>query len=334
MDRLDCDADLEADATSVASVMSDEEAAVLWRSFYEDAANHCRQGLTHGGYRIPRSDNADQVTLKYYNLLKRYIEPQRRRVWYSREFTCPQAHEPALRQLIKLIEKGDDINVYQSKELRKPQFKDWLLNDWGVHHLHLGSTLRSDGLIDRTGPLLFARVDPSDVYLLTVGAHGDWTKQEFVRILHRNWPEVMAKYRIHGVVAGPKPMSDDDIGKLRKRRYTGFLLMPDGTLYMGPGGGYSTDGTSTDVVWKRNELLRTCRHLASLVRDHLEVLKRGCAKNGVDLRPPYQFRLQVINGIAHAWEERTDTVLNLAVRLNVPTMSVPYFGKLTSRSHA
>jgi hypothetical protein len=315
------------------SAMSDDEVAAIAQAFYEDSADLCRQGLAIGGYRIPRSDSVDQVILKYYNLLKRYIEPKRRRVWYSRGFECPPEYTAGVRRLAKLTEEGQDINSYQSTRLRKAQLNDWLLNDWGVHHFHLGTSLESDGFVARTGSLLFARVDPYDVYFLTVGNHDDFTRQELVRILHTNWPETISRYRLHGIMGGTA-WTDDDIKALRRSHSSSFLQMSDGTIYMGPGGGYSSDGTSADVLWKRNELLRTCRYFAGLVRDYLDVMKDGCAKNGINFVPPYQFRLRVINGVAYSWEERYDAVLNLSTPLTLPTMSIPYFGKLTSRSHA
>jgi len=317
-----------------AALMSDEEVLDLAQRFYVDAAEMCRTGMTLGGYRIPKSDSPDQIIIKYFNLLKRYIEPKRRRVWYSREFECPAEHQIGLRRLAKLIEKGQDINPHQSKRLRKPQSKDSLLNDWGVHHFHLGNNLTTDGFAERTGPLLFARVDPIDVYFLTVGDHNDFSRQELVRMLHGNWPEVILPYRLHGILGGPTPWTDSDIKTLRAIGRTSMLQMPDGTIYMGPGGGYSTDGTSTDVVGRRNEIVRLCRHLAGLVRDHVHLLKAECEKKGTRFDPPYQFRLYVINGMAYAWEERHDAVLNLSTPISLPSMSIPDFGHPITRPRA
>jgi hypothetical protein len=100
---------------------------------------------------------------------------------------------------------------------------------------------------------------------------------------------------------------------------------------MGPGGGYSSDGTSTDVVGKRNEIVRLCRYLAGLVRDNVHLLKAECEKKGTPFDPPYEFRLYVINGTAYAWEEKHDAVLNLSTPISLPTMSIPEFGRPITR---
>jgi hypothetical protein len=51
-----------------------------------------------------------------------------------------------------------------------------LLNEWGVHHLHLGAapSSRDPSLIERSGPVLFARINPDDFYAINVYSHGAW----------------------------------------------------------------------------------------------------------------------------------------------------------------
>lgn len=46
-----------------------------------------------------------------------------------------------------------------------------------------------NGFVNRTGPVLFARFDEQNAYLINVWSHGNWTNQDMIRIIHNNWPE-------------------------------------------------------------------------------------------------------------------------------------------------
>ena len=56
---------------------------------------------------------------------------------------------------------------------------DGLLNEWGVHHLHLGtkSYSKNHAFIARTGPLLLALIAEDDFYAINVYLHGAWESQ-------------------------------------------------------------------------------------------------------------------------------------------------------------
>lgn len=67
-----------------------------------------------------------------------------------------------------------------------------MLNDWGIYHLHLGTTIQSDGFVEQDNDeLLFARITPTKFYLINVMKHGDWERKLIVEILHSNWPETI-----------------------------------------------------------------------------------------------------------------------------------------------
>ena len=81
-----------------------------------------------------------------------------RKVHYSRE----------------LIKKGESVKGYLSKKAFDVEFKDILLNQWGIKHLHL--TDKEANSIEemknnRSNILLFFIVDNQDVYFLDVRKH-------------------------------------------------------------------------------------------------------------------------------------------------------------------
>ena len=139
-----------------------------------------------------------------------------------------------------------------SRSPRSLSYNDHLLNDWGIHHLHLGTNLEADGFVNRTGALLYVVFrDTLDVYgegntdahLIGVMSHNDFATQELLEITHANWPRLMQ----FGSVVGLKGdrLSDDQISVLRSRRLNYCLLLRDGKAYLPPGGGVTLSGAST-----------------------------------------------------------------------------------------
>ena len=56
------------------------------------------------------------------------------------------------------IRKGEDL-THLSKRITDLDYNDALLNDCGIHHLHLGIDVDDSGFDTRIGPLLFVHFD-------------------------------------------------------------------------------------------------------------------------------------------------------------------------------
>ena len=113
----------------------------------------------------------------------RKIVPKPRRVHVSNELNnsleelarkskvdqCESANEAwqAVFRIHKHFLKGDRVTPYLSKKTNDSTFKDGLLWDYGMHHLHLSTQLECTGLIKRSDYLLFAIVADEDVFLWT-----------------------------------------------------------------------------------------------------------------------------------------------------------------------
>ena len=63
----------------------------------------------------------------------------------------------------------------------------------------------------RTGPLLFAKIDSNDAYLLGVGTHANFTTQALVQLLVDNFPAAMARYELPGILNVWGTLTDDEI---------------------------------------------------------------------------------------------------------------------------
>jgi len=103
------------------------------------------------GYVVnPNLSNRD-ISITYFNLQRRRIASAPRKVVLSAEFSCPSTHIAGLELIKTKAANGEDLVPHQSTRLNDPSFDDALLNDWDIHHLHLGTTIQPNGFVERTG---------------------------------------------------------------------------------------------------------------------------------------------------------------------------------------
>ncbi len=220
--------------------------------FVSDWVEHLRHCLTAAGYELPPDVSPGKIPILYYSACQRGVAPRPRHVLLPRDFQCP----PALRirsglvGFIECAERGGNLNQYQGRELALADEKDLLLFDWGIHHFHLGTgPCRADPrFVARTDDLLFARVTDDTIYLLEVARHGNWARKRLIEILHANWPETIARYRLDDILGTERELSDSDHLDLREAGITEFVHLADGTFYAPPGGGIQSSRDSTQAV--------------------------------------------------------------------------------------
>jgi hypothetical protein len=91
---------------------------------------------------------------------------------------------------------GLDLNPHLSGTVQKDAgYDDMMLNDWVMHHLHLGTRAhpKNPAMMARTKELLFAMVDNDDIYFVAVGDHTDWTDQQLFETARTHWPHLFHK---------------------------------------------------------------------------------------------------------------------------------------------
>ena len=156
-------------------------------NFKSDFINILKAELQDYGITMSPSESDEDVKIKFFNFKHRLIRPLRRQIHKSDKFTCPSECESGLAFIENKITNGDDLFAHLSKSILNLNYNDDLLNDWGIYHLHLGTQLGTDGFIQRTGPLLYAKFDDENAYFINVMKHGDWTKQEMVEVIHQQF---------------------------------------------------------------------------------------------------------------------------------------------------
>src|SRR4051812_44833427 len=121
--------------------------------FLEDLRAALAGRLRRAKFKLSKKATAQAVCIAYFNLQKRYIHRKARPVLRSPKILSsayPAWMFAALDRLAAISDSGGDLNRYQSDSLRKPTFHDALLNDWGIHHLHLGEPSGSGYFATRT----------------------------------------------------------------------------------------------------------------------------------------------------------------------------------------
>lgn len=257
-----------------------------------DWVEYLRSEITAAGYSVDATDSSDDLSYKFFNIRKRRVPALCRAVYESSKLSCPQEHQSGYASLKSKFANGDDVTPHLSKTILSDNYEDFLLNDWGIHHFHLGESV-SSGFAERTGPLLFALVKDSDVYCIDIKAHGAWNEQDMIRTLHEEWPEAIADYRIKGVLELSHQPTNDDVAKLRKAGVQTMVQVDEGVVYGPIGGGYSTAGTSMQSRMLADRYRRLVRDIEKHVTKNAGMFIEKIREHGLEPENKPRFQLLV-----------------------------------------
>jgi hypothetical protein len=212
--------------------------------------------------------DAEEVTRLYHHFLKRVIEPRPRSVWRSgalgRRTLSVEATE-ALAEIEQRSIAGETLVPFLHRRLRKkPAYNDGMLNEWGIHHLHLGSTPRADGHVAGSDEVLCVLVRAEDLYMIDLHPHRDWSNDRLVQIVHDEWPAVIEPYAVRTVQADGITSEQREV--LRSKNGMALTRVQDGTCYGAVGGGYAATGTNLGAVRETDALLHKVRAFEADIR--------------------------------------------------------------------
>lgn len=221
-----------------------------------DLQNISKQRLCNMGFEITDKAEEDWIRL-FFNAQKRLVSNTPRKILKSKEFVCPLQYGEALKEIEGKIIYGQSLSIYMSKTILDLKYKDLLFFDWNIHHFHLSKRKGCDGFVKRSDFELFVYFTDDIAHLIQIYPHSKsnlYSTQEMIKILHNNWPELIATSKIQGVLS--QEITDADYGSLRKAGVNTFVEVCDGTVYGAIGGGYATNKSSVDVTrnsdyWKR-----------------------------------------------------------------------------------
>lgn len=259
---------------------------------YGDWITLLKGELVSFGYDAYRFQTPESIVHAHLNLIRRLVRPMPRSILKAKNFSCPQEHLRGLAEVERKVTAGENLKPHLSKLLHEPSFNDPLLNDWSIHHLHLGTALGKDGFVDRTGPVLFARFDESAGYFIDVLSHGSWTMQRLVKSLHDNWPDSIQKFRLSGATGLATPISDNDVKVLRKKNANTMIDLGDGIVYLPIGGGYASSGLSSAVVMQADWYRRRLEQIQQEIINQIDLISEDAKQKGLVFSDSPQFVLE------------------------------------------
>ncbi len=258
------------------------------------------------GIRYDDSDELSRLAVRYFEMRIRRIPAVPRTVHFSdelhsslgelaRETDSAKAAKASeawgtVFYLHHLFAEGESVIPHLSRRVEDaedPAKLDRLLWDWGIHHLHLRRHPEGSGFVKRSDYLLFAIVTDTEAFFVDVRPHNDpenllWYRQDLLRIVHSNWPELIRPNVLRGVTGGDLT---DHQRKVLRDKNTNFVMELGGKAVAPLGGGLMADGSSLWCKWwvmrLRWELNQHTDHLnanAAVVREALK--EKGMGTNG------------------------------------------------------
>lgn len=247
-----------------------------------------------------------KLTIIFHNWCNRLVSNKNRTVHQSKEFQSnplTSKFNVAVKEVIHNIQNGISLTPRLSRQVAvygyiessssKKFDKDLMLNDWGVHHLHLGTGPYSQDprFIDRTDELMFVFFKSTEAYIIDIMPHGSWTSEHIVRTAIKNWPSADLFPELKGVLPSSTSITERERAQLRKS-HVATPIDIDGRVYMAPGI-ISTAGISFYSVRATDQLLQDLRLFEKNCLTDPDSIKSLFENNGVQWpsNPVFKFTL-------------------------------------------
>lgn len=266
------------------------------------------------GFEVPSDaqveGNCRQAMLAYQRLTHRKLSAVPRTVQYSPELlagSATAAHAEALKIVASEFEHGEDMTQRLTRHFFRSGFNDFLFNNFGIHHLHLGTRnlsrdrTRNHPMASGGKDLLFAWVTPSEAYLLDILDHHVFDNaamsKKLVQIALRERPDFVRAHVAEGVTGAEQ--SFEGAFEIAKAGFVtgyelgGHFFLTGGTVLDGRvGNGRRGACTSIRVVVAANRALNRVVEFVDHLRQHSEALAEVVAR-ATGVRPA-KFELEVV----------------------------------------
>jgi hypothetical protein len=253
------------------------------------------------GYTVESPLSMESLLYNWMKIQHRRIEPRVRQVLWSRELQgrltiAPSWLGRALSRLEAAVVAGDDLTPFLSRDLRKDRaFKrnDGMLDDFGIHHFHLGEGLDEHGLVPGLPELLYAVVTDAAVHFVEIFDHTKFWDDESFRIAQRNWPHLYSRVQLPTAPSrSGGSITADERKVLRRKGGNAAVGADDGSLFLPPGGGVNSAGFSMSIVRDADVLLDQIQRIERDCRTNVGQLAEAVAhKTGT---PPAVLRLRLL----------------------------------------
>jgi hypothetical protein len=187
------------------------------------------------GYKNTENKNFEELFIEYLNLRNKKLFDIKNinKIYFSKELFQNKKYKK-FKEIIHNIENEfkNNINFIKKRLSYKaniPYFKDFLLNNWDIYHLHLCTDMPE--CKNRKNELLFVKFYQDNVYFLDIKNHRSFASKDFIKIIHNNWPEIIKNYKIENVIdIQPKIKKEEDIFSFWKNGINIFIPIYDKNL--------------------------------------------------------------------------------------------------------
>jgi hypothetical protein len=269
--------------------------------FLDDLRQVLCERLHADGYTVESPLSTETLLHNWMKIQRRHIEPKTRQVLWSKELRARLACAPAwqakgVARVERAVVAGEDLAPFLSRDLRKDRaFKknDGMLDDFGIHHFHLGEGVDKNGLVTGRAELLYAVVSDDAVHFVEVFDHSRFWDEESFRIAQKNWPHLYERLRL----PTPPSRSGGHVTAAQRKTLRGKngnapVAGDDGTLFLPPGGGTNTAGFSTWIVRDADVLLDRLQRIEQECRANVELLVHEIVKK--KNQPPARLLLRFV----------------------------------------
>lgn len=310
------------------------------------ALQHDLDAITHVlidvfGLRFAKEvPSLSEPLARWFDFRFRYVEPKPRHVAYSDRITnaLPQAARLALAPFLEQVVRGEDINPYQGRGLKRrhdtsrhdhASRTDYLFASWGILHFHLSDEpIPPDRYFSKPADwLAFGIVTDDQFVLIDVLRHSDregFSDPALLETVARCWPLYMEQFRIKSVAPAGRPFTQAEIHFARDHGGNVPFIYNDQT-FIGPGGGYTSAGTTMKAAAAMMHIARTLGPLAATLWTPVGPFRSHEALASI-ADPSFSLRLHA--GGLGVWEERSRVLFVQPPGLNVITHDLRWLSDL------
>jgi len=227
-------------------------------------------------FNIPEYNtlSKDELLMNYFNKFDKLMTQNKKTVKFSNEIKNSQYYIDYFQIIDRIKRDFEEANIIKlnnclSKKSIIAHEQDLLLNNWGIHHFHLGENIQND-FYQRTNNLLFVKVESDSVYFLDIKDHDNFSSIDFLKIIHNNWSHIIKQYKVDNMIdIQPKP-NETEIMQLWKIGVQIAVTFTDTNnkevAYMPIGGGTTINNQSLDNALLLTKINRDCCNIEDFLK--------------------------------------------------------------------
>lgn len=295
--------------------------------FYDPEADPASYSPKLKGWLRKNRRNAEQdkkdvthlLTRQYVNFARKFIRIGPLNVKFSSKVRSIQPHHPERKVINLLSEKfraGENLNPFLSKGLLQAYDEDQFYSTMKMFHLHFNlKRTKHHYFMDRSDKLLMVFIHEDTAYFLDVRNHKEadektgvnlvWSRQEFIHILAKEFPEVIKHYKLNGILPPKKDEapSDFELDTLKRKGYNP-MFSSEGMVLIPMGGGIASDGSSMEVTMHTHQLRQMIFEWEKHLSDRHDDLIKDFESHGLVVTD-FSFSLSHEEGGLFVYDEKT-----------------------------